>query len=195
MDPWEIRRIIKTKFPGYDEKLGYCTHCLNPLVITCQTVEEEEVAEELLGQGHRLMIPAIHQLAEMLHRAMPKVFRNPYGEEVKGPPHECPECSLWEGGQVRPGVIMEAIDQGERVACCPNCMLPMHRGEGPLSAEGYRAELLRRLFPGALEITPELFTGPTMGTQPQPPQPIPLPMAAKIDDWEIQARRMEQAGV
>ena len=184
MDLQEAKKIIKTEFPGHLERIAYCPHCLNPMRVTTDDTgaEEENFLDSL---GYIPICSEDYRLGVNLHKALPTVFPPCVGDEVKAPPHECPDCPLWEGAAVRPGAMLGAFGPDEKVAYCPTCMLPMHKGEGPLTAEGYRAELLRRLFPGSLEITPELFRGGTLGVQPPPRHPVPMPLAMRIDmDWK-----------
>ena len=174
----EMNRIVKTKFHGDAEFLAYCTHCLNPMLSPAHEWE----SDKLVLEGYMPAIPREHMMGEILGRTIPDIFGEVDPDTLtRREDHECPECPIWEEGRVNPGTVLEVFTWpfGKKTVNCPNCLMPIHRGEGPLTAEGYRAELLRRLFPGTLEITPELFEGPAIeptGT----PMPPPAPLLVKI---------------
>ena len=64
----------------------------------------------------------------------------------------------------REAIFWKAFEEpeGEDVLFCPTCYLPIHLGEGPFNARGYRAELLRRLFPDWFKVTENLFKEPQL---------------------------------
>lgn len=152
MDQDDIRKIIKTRFPGDGEKLVYCVHCLNPFLEIPGTENER-----LSAMGFSQASNADLRTRELLYRALPDLFGDEEG--VKKQPHRCGQCERWRGEAARPGTTNAAFSDGTSVICCPHCLMPIHRGEGPYTPEGYRAELLRRATGGAFSIMPDLFEG------------------------------------
>ena len=156
MEREEIRTIIKTRFPGEGDEFVYCIHCLNPFL-----GEQTKENEHLSISGFGTASSAETRTRELMYRAMPELFGDP--ESIRRQPHQCGQCEFWnQGSSTRPGTTGEVFLQETSVICCPHCLMPIHRGEGPYTPEGYRAELLRRATGGSFTITQEMFDGEMM---------------------------------
>ena len=171
-----IKAIIKTRFPESAEKLVYCVHCLNPFVVTT-SIEDETLIDQ--GFGAKLKIK--DRAGEILLRTFPKAFAE--APEIWRKKHQCPDCAHWKNPENhRPGTADDAFqDDSPGVICCPNCLLPIHRGEGPYTAEAYRAELLRRATGGAFRIGSEIFEGPSREPEAGAAELPEIPMAMRIE--------------
>ena len=160
MNQNEATAIVAGGSAGPEEELAHCTPCLAPM----------NPFSRVLDQA-----PYMYPMSEaeargwMLQRALgQKTFRVPPGELLdSAKEHACDdECEehrnalqqshtvLLQPGAVVPGVFDR---YGDGVIFCPSCLKPIHPGEGPLSARGHRAELLRRLLPHGFRVTEEMF--------------------------------------
>ena len=165
MDQLQARTIVNTEFPRDRENQAYCTMCLNPFT----AVEDSE------NQSSPPPMEHYSSRGWLLHRALEFSLQQPT-EALEPQPHLCnPECSgVRESVNVRDNPILrypEAVrpeafrwtGEDEEVLYCPTCCFPIHRGEGPFSAKGYRAELLRRALPqGSFQVNQELFLDITL---------------------------------
>ena len=176
MESSDIKAIIKTRFPESAEKLVYCVHCLNPFLATI-SIENETLIDQGLGAG---LEPTL-RTGEILFRTFPRAFAEP--PEIRRREHQCPDCAHWNNPENhRPGTAGEAFPgDSPDVICCPNCLLPIHRGEGPYTAEAYRAELLRRATGGAFRIGPETFEGPSREPEAGAVELPEIPLAMRIE--------------
>lgn len=155
MEREDIRKIIKTKFPGDGEKLVYCVHCMNPFLGSA-SLENEHLSHKGFGTASDVEL----RTRELMYRALPGLFGD--AEAISSQPHECGQCQRWKnGGDPRPGTTDSVFENGTTAICCPHCLMPIHRGEGPYTPEGCRAELLRRATGGAFSIEQDLFEGET----------------------------------
>ena len=167
MNQIEATTIIMNPFPGPEEEMAYCIHCLNPINPAGNIEMEEEATAEY---------PMRHSESRgwLLYRAMDCKIQEPPGEIIEKKLHTCTqEC--WDAKRAAPvmenpvlkhqeAICWKAFEEpeGEDVLFCPTCYLPIHLGEGPFNARGYRAELLRRLFPEWFKVTESMFKQPQL---------------------------------
>ncbi len=170
----EIETIVKTPFPGIAERMNYCVHCLNPM-IAARNMQEED----LLGPAFTGPLKPEFRAGTILQRNFPQLFDE---VSVRYRGHDCPDCPRWEDPENRrDGVVDDSYFEGEKVICCPTCLLPIHPGEGPWTAEGYRAELLRRATGENLKAQPETVGAYLAGIPgPLVPEP-PVGRKAAVD--------------
>ena len=159
MNQNEATAIITRELTGLEGELAYCTHCLAPLNPFSRALDQA---------------PYMYPISEaeargwLLQRALGQTFKVPPGELLdSGKEHACDdECeehrnALQQSRTVlqHPGAVVQGVFDryGDEVIFCPSCLKPIHPGEGPLSARGHRAELLRRLMPHGFRVTEGMF--------------------------------------
>ena len=158
MDQQETRAIVANPFPGPEERMAYCTHCLNPINTGEPEMDDMGIMYPMTSSESRGML---------LQRVLKCTVRDAT-DMLEKEPHTCTKgCQTNRGKHVAGNPILEHEDAVCREAFrevhpdttmfCPTCHLPIHDGEGPLNARGYRAELLRRLCPQEFQATREMF--------------------------------------